>query len=104
MILQRRKYIHTKDYRRRLPLFHALSDSSLQALLSNFHINDFSSGQEIVQQAETLIFFTLSSKVVLKHCGIILKVKKPQSVCLNLTKPYMDAVLFMGGRSPLMLK
>lgn len=104
--LQRRMRARAKENRpdSSISLFQNLSDSSLQTLLSNSHMNDFSAGQEIVQQGDSpdFLYFILQGSI--KTLRYSPEGGEATIRMLAAGETFMDAVIFMGGKSPVNAK
>lgn len=87
-----------------ISLFQGLSDGSLQTLLSSSHMNDFAAGQEIVQQGDDpgFLYFIIQGRIkTLRYSS------EGEEATIRMLQPgetFMDAVIFMGGKSPVNAK
>lgn len=85
-------------------LFQGLSDSSLQILLSGSHTKDFTAGQEIVRQGDSsdFLYFIIQGRIkTLRYSP------DGEEATIRMLRPgetFMDAVIFMGGKSPINAK
>lgn len=81
-----------------------LSEESLQLLLSNSHMKDFKSGQTIVQQGDnaTYLYWIVSggAKTLRYSAGG----QESTIRMLGDGETFMDAVIFMGGPSPISVR
>lgn len=82
-------------------LFRDLSEDSLQALLSRSYIKDIPAGQQILQQGDEAeaLYYIMSGKVKTQRFSpdgaeAIIRM-------LGAGETFMDAVIFMGGTSPI---
>lgn len=82
-------------------LFQGLSEDSLQTLLSRSHMSDFAADQEIVQQGDvpSYLYYIVSGKV--KTLRYSTEGKEATIRLLGPGETFMDAVIFMGGNSPI---
>ena len=100
--LQRRRRARAKQPvpDKDISLFSGLSDDGLEALLSNSHMVDFPAGQEIVRQGQEagfLYFIIQGSIKTLRYSS------EGEEATIRMLQPgetFMDAVIFMGGTSP----
>lgn len=82
------------------PLFTGLSENSIQTLLSNSFMQQFSAGQQIVLQgdAPTHLYYIIEGAIkTVRYCT------EGKESTIRMLKPgetFMDAVIFMGGKSP----
>lgn len=104
--LQRRRHARAKEtgVDDSVSLFQGLSDESLQTLLSNSHMSGFSGGQEIVQQGDNpgFLYFIIQGGVKTLRYST-----EGEEATIRMLKPgetFMDAVIFMGGKSPINAK
>lgn len=101
--LQRRRRARAKnpEQNESVSLFAGLSDESLQTLLSNSHMMDFAEGREIVQQGDdpAYLYHIIQGRVkTLRYSS------EGQEATIRMLKAgetFMDAVIFMGGKSPI---
>lgn len=82
-------------------LFQGLGEQSLQILLSNSHVKEIPSGQQILQQGDTpdTLYYILDGKVKTQRFspdGAEATIRM-----LGKGETFMDAVIFMGGQSPI---
>ncbi len=82
------------------PLFTGLTENSVQALLSNSFMQHFASGQQVVLQgdAPTHLYYIIEGSVKTVRYGT-----EGEESTIRMLKPgetFMDAVIFMGGKSP----
>lgn len=82
-------------------LFQGMSQDHLQTLLSHSHIKEFPAGQQILQQGDeaNLLYYILEGKVKTQRYGP----DGAEATIRMLSKgdTFMDAVIFMGGKSPI---
>ncbi|MBK9562095.1 MAG: cyclic nucleotide-binding domain-containing protein [Micavibrio sp.] len=103
--LLRRQRLRKKDTPdENAALFQGLSDTNLQTLLSNSRMNEFRSGHNIVQQGDTpgYLYYIMNGSIkTLRHGtdGQESTIRMLQS-----GDTFMDAVIFMGGSSPVSVK
>jgi CRP-like cAMP-binding protein len=82
-------------------LFSGLSEENIQRLLSNSHVRDFRAGQEILQQGDTPshLYCIIRGGIRTLRYGA-----EGQEATIRMLKDgetFMDAVIFMGGQSPI---
>ena len=82
-------------------LFHGLAETSLQALLSHSHIKEIPAGAQILQQGDVpeALYYILEGKVKTQRFspdGAEATIRM-----LGKGDTFMDAVIFMGGKSPI---
>jgi CRP-like cAMP-binding protein len=85
-------------------LFQGLSDDSLQALLSYSHMRDFTEGQAILHQGDDpdFLYFIIQGSIRTLRYG-----NKGEEATIRMLKSgetFMDAAVFMGGKSPINAK
>jgi CRP-like cAMP-binding protein len=85
-------------------LFHGLADDSLEVLLSSSHIADFPEGQEIVQQGDTPAYMYYINQGRVKTLRYSAEGKEATFRLLSAGETFMEAVIFMGGQSPVNAK
>lgn len=101
-LVRRRKLAETvqKDDKGNM-LFHGLSEDSLQKLLSHSHIKEIQASQQIIQQGDEpdTLYCILDGKVKTQRYSA----DGAESTIRMLGKDdtFMDAVIFMGGKSPI---
>lgn len=82
-------------------LFQGLHENSLQMLLSSSHMQEIPAGQQIIQQGDEadILYYILDGKVKTQRFGP----DGAESTIRMLGKgdTFMDAVIFMGGKSPI---
>lgn len=102
--LLRRQRLRSKDADEHAPLFHGLSDTNLQTLLSNSRMSDFHSGQEIIQQGDnpTYLYYIIRGRI--KTLRYSAEGEEATIRMLKAGETFMDAVIFMGGKSPVSVK
>lgn len=82
-------------------LFNGLSEASLQLLLSNSHIKNFTTGQMIVEQGDSpanLCWIISGRTKTLRYSP---EGSESTIRMLGRSETFMDAVIFMGGASPI---
>lgn len=94
----------TADQNDKATLFQGLSEESLQALLANSHIKDFSSGQIIVQQGDAPDYLYCILRGSIKTLRYSPNGEEATIRLLTAGESFMDAVIFMGGKSPIAVK
>lgn len=82
-------------------LFQGLSEDNLQALLSHSHVKEIPAGQQILQQGDNadILYYILDGKVKTQRFGT-----DGAEATIRMLGPgdtFMDAVIFMGGQSPI---
>ncbi|PJB73002.1 MAG: Crp/Fnr family transcriptional regulator [Alphaproteobacteria bacterium CG_4_9_14_3_um_filter_47_13] len=100
-LVRRRKLAETsKNDEKSHILFQGLSENSLQTLLSSSHMKEISAGQQILQQGDTPenLYYILEGKV--KTQRFSLDGAEVTIRLLGKGETFMDAVIFMGGKSP----
>ncbi|QQG37289.1 MAG: cyclic nucleotide-binding domain-containing protein [Micavibrio aeruginosavorus] len=82
-------------------LFHSLSESSIQALLSNSIMQNCAGGKHLVQQGDTPthLFFIIKGGIKTVRYGA--DGDEATIRLLHSGETFMDAVIFMGGKSPI---
>lgn len=83
------------------PLFTSLTENSIQSLLSNSFMQNFVSGQQIVLQGDTpaYLYYIIEGSIKTVRYGT-----GGEESTIRMVKPgetFMDAVIFMGGKSPI---
>jgi CRP-like cAMP-binding protein len=81
-------------------LFTGISPESMEILLSNSHLRNIGSGELILQQGDTPSFLYV---VTQGHIRTVRSKSDGEEVAIRLLVPgdtFMDAVIFMGGPSP----
>ncbi|MGZ9108733.1 MAG: Crp/Fnr family transcriptional regulator [Micavibrio sp.] len=96
--MQLRESSHSADDN--TPLFTGLSENSVQTLLSNSFMQQFSAGQQIVLQgdAPAYLYYIIEGTIKTVRYGA-----EGEESTIRMLKPgetFMDAVIFMGGKSP----
>lgn len=82
-------------------LFQGLSEESLQALLSNSHILDFSAHKTLVQQGDLPEYLYCIVRGSIKTLRYNSEGEESTIRMLSKGETFMDAVIFMGGSSPI---
>ena len=82
-------------------LFGGLSESSLQSLLENSHIRDFGSKEGLVQQGDEPEYLYSIMSGSIKTLRYNTEGKETTIRMLGCGETFMDAVIFMGGQSPI---
>lgn len=82
------------------PLFTGLTENSVQALLSNSFMQHFAAGQQVVQQgdAPAYLYYIIEGSIKTVRYGT-----DGEESTIRMLLPgetFMDAVIFMGGKSP----
>ncbi len=82
------------------PLFTGLAENSIQTLLSNSFMQSFAAGQQIVLQGDspTHLYYIIEGAIKTVRYGA-----DGEESTIRMLKPgetFMDAVIFMGGKSP----
>lgn len=100
--LQKRRRARDRDYGlfENVSLFHGLSDDSLQVLLSNSHMGDFAENKQIVQQGDdpAYLYYIIEGRV--RTLRYSTAGEEATIRMLKSGETFMDAVIFMGGKSP----
>ncbi len=103
--LLRRQRLRSKDVTDdHASLFQSLSDTSLQTLLSNSRMSDFQAGQEIIQQGDNPAYLYYIIKGRIKTMRYSAEGEEATIRMLKAGETFMDAVIFMGGKSPVSVK
>lgn len=81
-------------------LFHGLSEDNLQSLLSNSTMRSVDQGREIIQQGDEVkyLYFIVEGSIKTLRSSM-----EGDEATIRMLKPgetFMDAVIFMGGTSP----
>jgi CRP-like cAMP-binding protein len=84
-----------------ISLFEGLSENNLQLLLSNSVLKNFEAGRELVQQGDevTYLYFVVEGQVKTLRSN-----EDGDEATIRMLLPgdtFMDAVIFMGGNSPI---
>lgn len=83
------------------PLFIGLTEDSIQTLLSNSFMQNFSAGKQIIQQGDTPthLYFIIEGSI--KTVRYSTEGEEATIRMLRTGETFMDAVIFMGGKSPI---
>lgn len=82
-------------------LFHGLSEENLQILLSNSTVRTVDQGREIVQQGDVVKFLYFIIEGSVKTLRSSMEGDEATIRMLKQGETFMDAVIFMGGKSPI---
>ncbi|MBI2234124.1 MAG: cyclic nucleotide-binding domain-containing protein [Micavibrio aeruginosavorus] len=83
------------------PLFIGLTEDSIQTLLSNSFMQNFSAGKQLIQQGDTPthLYFIIEGSI--KTVRYSTEGEEATIRMLQAGETFMDAVIFMGGKSPI---
>lgn len=84
-----------------ISLFHGLSEESLQNLLSNSTVRSVEQGREIIQQGDEVKFLYFIIDGSVKTLRSSIEGDEATIRMLKAGDTFMDAVIFMGGTSPI---
>lgn len=101
--LMRRRQLRDacKNSNDRTPLFSGMIGESIHALLSNSLMQSFSTGQEVVLQGDTPAYLYLIIDGSIKTVRYSPAGEESTMRMLKTGETFMDAVIFMGGKSPI---